>query len=443
MALRGWTWDAALGPAGLGNRPLLEALAAALPDQVVDAAIEQTGTRERRRRRLPTHLVVTLVVALGLWAEASLRHALAEVVGGWREGAAGRSGPWQVPSSAAIVPARQRAGARLCRVLFHAGAGPIATRQTRGAFLGGLRLMAGDGTTLDVADTPTTARAFGRPGTGRGPEAGAFPQLRAIALIETGTHALCDVVLRPYRGGEGPAARRLLRSVGPGRLLLWERNFARPAGAGGARDRVRAGHRRRARGGALAAGHLAAGRAGLPGRRARRGLPRAVGDRDDAGRGAGPPVGTPPAAAQPAPAGSGAGGLGLAAGAPGHPHRQAPGRPAGAPRPGPTELHRGAAGAAPGAPAGAAPAADGAPPFPARLLTDRAAARLPPRRPRSNPRAVKRKMSNFPRKPPRSSDTAPASRPAPPVIRVLWPELTGIGPSRPRPLRAPAAPWSP
>jgi len=215
MALRGWTWDAALGPAGLGNRPLLEALAAALPDQVVDAAIEQTGTRERRRRRLPTHLVVTLVVALGLWAEASLRHALAEVVGGWREGAAGRSGPWQVPSSAAIVPARQRAGARLCRVLFHAGAGPIATRQTRGAFLGGLRLMAGDGTTLDVGDTPTTARAFGRPGTGRGPEAGAFPQLRAIALIETGTHALCDVVLRPYRGGEGPAARR----------LLWERNF--------------------------------------------------------------------------------------------------------------------------------------------------------------------------------------------------------------------------
>ncbi|SRR6266496_2612030 len=62
MTLRGWSWEAAIGPAGLGNRPLLEALAAAIPDESVEAAIEATGTRERRRRRLPTHLVVTLVV---------------------------------------------------------------------------------------------------------------------------------------------------------------------------------------------------------------------------------------------------------------------------------------------------------------------------------------------------------------------------------------------
>ena len=244
MSLRGWSWDAVAGPAGLGNRPLLEALAAALPDAAVEAAIERTGTRERRRRALPTHLVVTLVVAMGLWAEASVRHVLAEVVAGWREareqredalappgGRAprGRPGPrprWELPSTAAIVQARGRAGVRLFRELFHAVAGPIATRRTAagaGAFLRGLRLMAVDGTTLDVADTPANARAFGRPTTHRGP--GAFPQLRLVALIETGTHALCDVVLRPFRGGEAPAARHLLRSVGPGMLLLWDRGF--------------------------------------------------------------------------------------------------------------------------------------------------------------------------------------------------------------------------
>jgi hypothetical protein len=238
MSLRGWSWDAVVGPAGLGNRPLLEALAAALPDAAVEDAIEATGTRERRRRRLPTHLVVTLVVAMGLWAEASLRHALAAVVDGWHEarerradalgpgGAAARRpgrAPWRLPSTAAIVQARQRVGARLFRELFHAVAGPVATRRTAGAFLGGLRLMAIDGTTLDVADTPANARAFGRPMTRRGP--GAFPQLRLVALIETGTHALCDVVLRPFSGGEAPAARHLLRAVGPGMLLLWDRGF--------------------------------------------------------------------------------------------------------------------------------------------------------------------------------------------------------------------------
>src|SRR6266581_7878971 len=65
MGLRGWSWDAQWGPAGLGDRPLLEALQTAIPDETVDAVIEVTGTREQRRRRLPTQLVVTLVVAMG------------------------------------------------------------------------------------------------------------------------------------------------------------------------------------------------------------------------------------------------------------------------------------------------------------------------------------------------------------------------------------------
>src|SRR3954470_21206763 len=124
MALRGWSWGAAIGPAGLGDRPLLEAVEAAIPDEAVEAAIEATGTRERRRRRLPTQLVVTLVVAMGLWGSESMGHVLAEVVAGWREGSGNDQAGWQVPSTAAIVQARQRAGARLLRELFHAVARP-------------------------------------------------------------------------------------------------------------------------------------------------------------------------------------------------------------------------------------------------------------------------------------------------------------------------------
>src|ERR687883_2026357 len=108
MTLRGWSWEAAIGPAGLGDRPLLEALAAAIPDETVEAAIAATGTRERRRRRLPTPLVVTLVVAMGLWASESLRHVLAEVVAGWREGTAPDPVTWRLPSTAAIVQAPRR-----------------------------------------------------------------------------------------------------------------------------------------------------------------------------------------------------------------------------------------------------------------------------------------------------------------------------------------------
>src|SRR4051812_13240624 len=223
MTLRNWSWEAAVGPAGPGDRPLLEALEAAIPDEAVEAAIETTGTRERRRRRLPTQLVVTLVVAMGLWASESMRHVLAEVVAGWREGTASDRATWQLPSTAAIVQARHRAGARLFREVFRAVARPIAMAQTPSAFLGGLRLMAIDGTTVDVADTPENDRAFGRPTTGRG--IGAFPQIRVLALIETGTHVICDAIVRPCRSGEVPTALRLLRSVGPGMLLLWDRGF--------------------------------------------------------------------------------------------------------------------------------------------------------------------------------------------------------------------------
>ena len=223
MTLRGWSWEAAVGPAGLGDRPLLEALEAAIPDESVEAAIEATGTRERRRRCLPTHLVVTLVVAMGLWASESMRHVLAEVVAGWREGTASDQTGWHLPTTAAIVQARQRIGARLLRELFQAVARPIATVQTPGAFLGGLRLMAIDGTTIDVADTEENDAAFGRPTTKRGD--GAFPQIRVLALIETGTHVICDAVIRPYGTGEIPTALRLLRSIGSGMLLLWDRGF--------------------------------------------------------------------------------------------------------------------------------------------------------------------------------------------------------------------------
>src|SRR5438270_13350753 len=113
MALRGWSWEAAVAPHRVRDRPLLEAIQAALSDEVVEQAIEATATREQRRRLLPTHVVVTLVIAMGLWAGESMRHALAAVVDGWREQDAAAAVHWHLPCTAALVRARKRVGARL------------------------------------------------------------------------------------------------------------------------------------------------------------------------------------------------------------------------------------------------------------------------------------------------------------------------------------------
>lgn len=101
---------------------------------------------------------------------------------------------------------------------------PLATRQTPGAFLGGLRLMAVDGTVFDVPDSKENARVFGYPGSRRGTRA-AFPKVRLVLLIEAGTHLIVDALMCPYRIGERVRAKKLLRSVTTGMLLMWDRGL--------------------------------------------------------------------------------------------------------------------------------------------------------------------------------------------------------------------------
>lgn len=83
----------------------------------------------------------------------------------------GRSGAWQVPTSATIGRARLRLGPEPLKVLFDRVCRPVATRQ----------MVAGPGTTLVAAQcsislTPRPVAAyFGWPGSGRGDKRSAFP----------------------------------------------------------------------------------------------------------------------------------------------------------------------------------------------------------------------------------------------------------------------------
>ncbi len=166
-----------------------------------------------------------------------LRDGLANLVEGLRGRDAATWRDWHLPARSALTQARQRLGPRPLFLLFHRLAGPAAPPELPGAFLFGLRLMAIDGSTLDLPDTPANARAFGRPTTGRGEQVGAFPQVRLVWLVEAGTHVLCDLISRPYRVGEAPAARRLLRAVGRGMLVMWDRGLHSYAMLRAARDR--------------------------------------------------------------------------------------------------------------------------------------------------------------------------------------------------------------
>lgn len=46
-----------------------------------------------------------------------------------------------------------------------------------------------------------------------------------MILVEAGTHIIFDALMCPYRIGERVRALRLLRSVTPGMLLMWDRGL--------------------------------------------------------------------------------------------------------------------------------------------------------------------------------------------------------------------------
>jgi hypothetical protein len=86
------------------------------------------------------------------------------------------------------------------RRLFELVAKPLVTILTPAAFLGGLRVMAIDGTVFDAPDTPTNARVFGYPGSPKGTYP-AFPKVRLVFLVEARTHLIRDAFCCPYHMG--------------------------------------------------------------------------------------------------------------------------------------------------------------------------------------------------------------------------------------------------
>ena len=181
-------------------------------------------SQHQRERALPTPLVVALVIALNIWAQDSIVDVLKNLVTGLSQQWIRLGQRWRVPSKSSISEALQRVGPQVMSRLFHRLARPLATPETSGAFLGGLRLMAVDGSVFDLPDTQENARVFGYPGSRRGTRA-AFPKARLVFLVEAGTHLFCDALISPYRRHERVQVRRLLRSLTPGMLLMWDRGL--------------------------------------------------------------------------------------------------------------------------------------------------------------------------------------------------------------------------
>jgi hypothetical protein len=217
------TTQSQTGRTPLPGRISLGALMRIYPPEVMDQIVEETGRREQRYRLLPARMVMYYVIAMTLFSRLPYREVMRQLVEHLSQMRPWRQSP-ELPSKSGISLARTRLGSEPLRRLFERVARPLGQPQTRGVWYGKWRLMAIDGTKVELQDTPANEAAFGRPGTSRG-ERSAFPQLRLVALAESGTHAIVDAVAGRCHEGETTLARQLLRSLSSGMLCLADRNF--------------------------------------------------------------------------------------------------------------------------------------------------------------------------------------------------------------------------
>jgi len=189
---------------------------------LVDEVVAGCGRTELRNRSLPARAMAYFSIGMALHSEGSYE----DVLGLLTDGLAWTSGdePIALPSKSAIFQARSRLGSEPLQKLFSRVATPLAGAGTPGAWLGGRRLVAIDGTCLDVADTPENSAYFGRPGVNKGEQA-AFPQARVVAVAECGTHAMFDAEISPYTTSENALSGNLLDRLEKGMLCLADRGF--------------------------------------------------------------------------------------------------------------------------------------------------------------------------------------------------------------------------
>ncbi len=200
----------------------LGVLAKTFPRARIEEVLAATGKGSLRQRDLPAHVVVYYVIALAIYMQASSREVLRCLLEGL-QWLAGSGVPLKVTGKSGISEARTRLGSVPLQQVHDAVVGPIARRETRGAWSRDWRLVALDGSTFDVADTRANGTAFQRPGASRGTSAS--PQVRLVSLVESGTPVLFGTAIGPYREGETTIAHRVVPALRPEMLCLADRQF--------------------------------------------------------------------------------------------------------------------------------------------------------------------------------------------------------------------------
>ena len=199
----------------------VEAVTRIMSMEDIHEVVKAENAQATRVRKLSMLVTVLVIVCMNLYTRMSIGHVMQKMSRGLRL-------IWPDPDYAIVGDSafsyrRYQMSPRVMARLFQKTCRPIATPETRGAFLFGLRIMAIDGSTEAIPDTPANEAVYGRHYSGRGQAA--YPQVQTVYLAECGTHAIVDAGFWPIHTSERIGGRRMLRSITAAMLVMWDRGF--------------------------------------------------------------------------------------------------------------------------------------------------------------------------------------------------------------------------
>lgn len=213
-------FQAALEEVGrFGVADHLDRLREHVPAGWIEAALEWTGTTSIRRRRLPAEQVVWLVIGMGLFRNEPIER-IVDVL----ELALPDQEDTLVAKSA-VTQARQRLGDEPLKWLFAMTAKHWAERSADANRWRGLSLYGWDGSTMRVPDSAENRKKFGGQKNGAGRGESGYPQVRVVAMMALRSHILSAFRMAPYSTGEITLARELWHEMPENSLAIVDRNF--------------------------------------------------------------------------------------------------------------------------------------------------------------------------------------------------------------------------
>lgn len=199
----------------------IEVLCGQLKPEWISQILGATGRASRRVRALPAILVTWLVIGMALFRSTSIPNVLVRLQQGFFAGLVGRIK--KAVSTSAITKARDRLGLKPLILLFRVLADRLRAQFAPQHLWKGLKKVAIDGSSAKVPDSKANRRKFGGPKSHRGKSG--YPFLRFVTLIAAQTHLILAAAVGPWTTSEGTLTMGLLTSIEFGSLVLLDRGF--------------------------------------------------------------------------------------------------------------------------------------------------------------------------------------------------------------------------